>query len=887
MRWRLRPAIFACALLAACGPAASDEVDAERLPSSPVEVLVDISGVPHVYAANDRDAFFGAGYMMATHRLVQADLIRRRALGRSAEVLGDAAFEDDRLARIFRWRDLGVAVSKVTEAENPEEWGLITAWVAGMNRRIEEVLSGAAPLPYGFGPGELDYRPERWADTDVLGIAKMFGFGNDLSLDREILLTIAEKLAPEATAALPLFRPAHPAFAVAPEDLPAEARGGGTQEEASSRSAPPAPKPLPPGIDPARHAPFGVPLAPPRAFAASAPPEPHAPRADSAVRTPRDVPLPPARALEALARVGRLRAAGSNNWAVDGRFTATGKPLLAGDPHLGFDFPGLFYVLHINSADAGGTFDVAGFSFPALPGVSIGHTRAVAWTPTTAFADVMDVWQVPAPDFETVVVGGAPTHVVTRTEIIRVRRAGRPIAEADDVEIEVRDVPGLGVVLPDDIAPLPVADPGHAIVLAWTGFDVSTPSRLVGLNRATTLDELEAAVDLQKGLGFNLLVADATGIALRLGVDVPVRDVAAGSTPWRVMDGSNPAWLWTGAMLPRHLLPRGRAKERGWLATANNDPFGFTKNGRLDDDPFYFGAFFAPGFRAQRIHERLSELTAEGGLTVEHMQALQLDTRSRLADDLLPLLDEALAQIGEDPALAEFEGRADLDALADVLFAWDRRMDRASAGAVAFFAFQHFTAREALADDVGPLYPAVEEQAAIFALKLALLVLRGDDPASAPLLSAGRHHVLLTALSRTAEYLTKRFGGLDPSRYRWGDVHFTRFDGALGAGLSFGEVASDGGETTINVSPTRFADTGDPAERWVSSYGPIERMVVAFADDGTPEARFTMPLGNVAGPPGGDASGDFLTGWTDGTYVPLLFRRADVEAAATERIELR
>jgi penicillin G amidase len=824
--------------LSGCG---SDEsLGEERLPSSPVDVLIDDNGVPHVYGATDRDAFYGAGYMMGVHRMLQVDMTRRCALGRWAEVLPDH-LADDQLARLFDWRDLGRDAAKATARENPEEWGIMKAWTAGLNRRIAEVRSGQAPLPYGFGPGELDYLPEPWDPSDVLVVAKMTGFGNDLSLDFELFSTIAERLYPEAIGKVQIPLPAREVWTVPPEDRP-------------------------PGLPSAQW------LTPGRSA--------HVPAANRQIN-----PASFQHSLELLRALASLRAAGSNNWAIDGRFSDNGRPLLAGDPHLGFGFPGVFYALGINSADQGGNFDVVGFSFPGLPGVSLGHTEKVAWSPTTAFGDVMDIWEVPAPDYQTIVVGGETMHAVVREETIRVRGKDQPVGEGEDQTIEERDVPGLGPLLPSDLAPIPIANVGHELLFRWTGFDQAGGSRLLGLNRARSIDEFDQAVDQQTGLNFNMLAADATGITYRVGMDVPDRDVANGE-PWKVMNGEDPKALWSGQLLPRDRLPRGRARERGWLATANNDPFGFTANGRLDDDPWYYGAFFAPGWRAGRAASEIERLTSTGKVGVKEMEALQLDLHSNLADDLLPLLEQAFADAKTDPALSSYAADANLATLLGVLQDWDRRMDRPSSGAVVFNAFAHFVASTALEDDLGALYAAVVDLEAVFVLKVAMLSLRGDYPESDALLQKGRDATLLDGLSQTADFLVDRFGSVDPAGYQYSDLHVTKWNDALGAGLEFGENPSDGGETTVNVSPHHFLDGSQPAQRWTSHYGPILRLVVSFDDAGTPHMLYNFPLGNVADPASPHFD-DMLSDWLDGHYREMHFSRADVEAASEERITLR
>ena len=124
---------LAC-ILGSCGR--KQEPAVERFPSAPVEILIDDMGVPHIYAQNDADVFYGAGYQMATDRLYQMEMLRRFAYGRLAEVLGEAGLERDKQARVFdlpRWGRADAELMRKTEAERAR---LLRAWVAGINARV-------------------------------------------------------------------------------------------------------------------------------------------------------------------------------------------------------------------------------------------------------------------------------------------------------------------------------------------------------------------------------------------------------------------------------------------------------------------------------------------------------------------------------------------------------------------------------------------------------------------------------------------------------------------------------------------------------------------------------------------------------------------------------
>ncbi|MBW2143513.1 MAG: penicillin acylase family protein, partial [Deltaproteobacteria bacterium] len=146
-------------------------VDFEANDDRFISIRRDEMGIVHIYAATDENAYYGAGYMQAYDRLFQMDLMRRRALGRRAEVLGNSAVSDDILMRHINIAALGKQNAEMITEEYPEYKSLIEAWVEGVNVRIDEVLFGEADLPYGFGIEELDYLPEYWT---VYSVAEIF-----------------------------------------------------------------------------------------------------------------------------------------------------------------------------------------------------------------------------------------------------------------------------------------------------------------------------------------------------------------------------------------------------------------------------------------------------------------------------------------------------------------------------------------------------------------------------------------------------------------------------------------------------------------------------------------------------------------------------------------
>ena len=808
---------------------------------SEVEILIDKRGIPHIYAANDRDLFHAAGYQMATDRLFQIDLMRRRAYGRGAEVLGVSKVDEDKISRLFDFKRWGALDRDRFKAEAPADYALFTAWVAGVNRRIDEIAAGDAPLPYGFGPAEANYTPEKWDNVDPFVIAKMLMFGNSNTLEYEFLASVVKRVAPDTYASIQLLRPGVPTFTVPPEDRPASSGG--------------APKATPRGPDVLQ-----------------------------SMHEQAGKHLPP----DAAAALQRMHAAlaafdvlGSNNWAVDGRFTDNGKPLIANDPHQPLQSPNVMYAQHLNSLDRGGNLDAAGFGFAGAPGVQLGHNRHVQWAATTGFADCLDLFSVTVTDGK-VNAGGKSVAVTTRSEEIKVK--GEPT-----VTLSVDDVDGHGVLLGEAL-PFPealVVDGGRHVLINWTGFRATNEAAaFLGMARAGSVAEWESAVEKMEVGTFNWLGADKDGISYHLSTLIPDRgDPSSRPMPFTVVDGDDKANYWTGQSLTADKLPRSHAEKTGFIVTANNEPFGFTADGDVENDPWYYGAFYDPGYRAQRIEKRLTQLTGAGKVGVAEMQDIQTDSHSGVADQLLPVLAEVYAKVPSDEALVNFRDRPELATLVKLLTVdWDRSMRQDQPGALAFHVFAHLLATQIYEDDLPVVFGPIMDASGVTALKLTALIVTGQYPDGDGLFDAGREVEVMSALADTALWLEDQFGAVNPAMYEWGMRHGSRFDNGFGGLLTGGWVPTHGGEDTVNVSASSFfkPDTTEVVDRFESTDGPVFRLVTRFQDDGTPEAFVNFPRGN-SGDPASPHFTDTLEDWRNGVYTKYPYSRAEVDAALEER----
>ncbi len=815
---------------------AGDRSPTFRRLSAPVEVVRDALGIPHIYASNDEDLFYASGYTQAVDRLFQMELMRRSARGTLAAVIGHEKLSQDQLVRLMGVPYWGAQSGERVRREHPEIHRLIDAWVAGVNRRVAEVTAPGATLPTGFGPSEFDFRPSPWTVDDPYLVSRLLLFQNANQLDYDLLATVMTGLLPEA-AELPLMRALTDAFIMPPDERPHAAT--------MARRAR------------ARH--------------------PRAPRTETARRRTIEPGLL-ARLDAMLDRAAPQPHGASNNWAVDGRHTFNGRPLLAGDPHQPIRTPSVFWAQHMNSAARGGTFDVVGFSFAGAPGVHLGHNRRVGWTATTAYPDAMDIWRVPYAG-TSITLAGREYPVRRCVERIEVR--GEPTNE-----YAVETVPERGVLLPTDITPVPVTSGDERLLFGWPGFRATSDAAMFfGFDRASTVDEFDEAARGSEIASFNFVAADARGIAYRSNVLLPDRgDPRTMPQPAAALDGRDARAVWTGALLGADRQPHSRGGARGFLVSANNDPFGFTGDGRTDDDPFYYGTWFDPGTRAARIERELSRLTARGRVTVDDMQALQTDTRNLLSDEVLPVLQGAWERAGNDPSLRRYRDDAGVAALYDLLAGWDRRMSRDEAAPVAFEVYQHLLARDVLRDDVQLLFDAVGSREPTFMLKVSAMTLNRRYAQADRYMQEGRDALALRALDETRAWLVTRFGGAEPSRYRWRDFHRTllrpMFDPA--GPFDAGSSQTEGSIGTVNVSQGPVLDGAAPRMFHESRAGAVYRMVVSFGDDGAPSAVVSFPIGN-SGVPGDRHWLDTQDDWVNGRYRPLPFTRADVDAAARER----
>ena len=307
---------------------------------------------------------------------------------------------------------------------------------------------------------------------------------------------------------------------------------------------------------------------------------------------------------------------GSNNWAVGGSMTKSGKPILASDPHLGLNLPSLWYEVQITTP----THSTYGASFPGSPAVIIGFNDSLAWGVTNAGRDVLDYYELKFKDTtqNEYWYNGAWKSMTKRVEVIKVK-------DSADV-IENISMSHWGPVMFDAYYQNPQSN-GKNLAVKWTAHNASTGvETFYQLNRAKNIDDYSKAIQLWKCPGQNFVVATKTGdIAIKQQGDFVARWDRQGDF---IMPGTDSAYEWQG-IIPFEENPMILNPARGFVSSANQKSTDASY-------PYYLGtASSFPLYRGISVNQQLAGKTQ---ITAQDMQALQTNNYNVFAQQARPAL---------------------------------------------------------------------------------------------------------------------------------------------------------------------------------------------------------------------------------------------------------
>lgn len=668
-------------LLLASPLRAQDPTGLIRLPGMKLggTITRDANGIPSLTGLTTWDLIYLQGYVHAEDRLFQMDVSRRQASGTLAELLGPAAVGSD-----VQLRTLGLRRAAFVSlgALSQEARDILDAYSAGVNQ-----YAGTHPLPPEYGALEITkFQP--WSPLDSVAIGKLFVFSLSFDLDTDntvALLTYVQAGQMVGFDGVKLFY----------EDLFRSAPFA-----SFSTIVPPAGGAPPAGSSPPASAAEAETAALDYGAITAWANERITDGTLDALKSYRDaireVPL-----LDQIA--SGEREASSNEWAIAGKNSASGSPLIANDPHLSLGTPAIWYPIALR----GGPFNVAGNSFAGTPLCVHGYNAFLAWGSTVNPMDVTDLYREQiVPDAGSVsgystIYQGTKEPLLPYTEVYFQNNPGN--GKTDDLTLvpSSASIPAATLVSPRrNFGPIIAvnASTGVAISCQYTGW---SPTReldaILRINKAKSIDEFKAALQVFDAGSQNWAVATVSGdIAYLTSAEMPIREdlqanKVTGVPPWILRDGSGGnEWIPQPnrpadqavpyQVLPYSEMPQVVNPDAGWFANGNNDPNGVTlKNNPLGRQRPGGGIYYLnpgyDGFRGARISQLIQKKLANGGkMSLEDMKQIQSDSGMIDAQFFVPYIVGALARAkaaDAEPHLAALGAVPAINAAVDRLSKWD------------------------------------------------------------------------------------------------------------------------------------------------------------------------------------------------------------------------
>lgn len=529
----------------------------EQLPElqQAVKIYYDSVLIPHIYAENDHDLYMAQGFVTAQNRLWQMEFQTHASAGRLTEIIGRAALDFDRYQRRNGLLYAAEKSQKKME-DSPETKAILDAYSEGVNNYINQLSYKQLPIEYKL----LDYRPEAWSNLKSALLLKYMA--NDLSgsdSDAEnnyLLMSLGKKR-------FDFFFPDR--YENVDPVIPSSKTWDFDPIEVSRPDS----------------------VSFPLVFSDSKAPQPD----------PQN---------------------GSNNWAVSGSKTSTGKPMLANDPHLGLNLPSIWYVMHLNSPEV----NVLGATLPGALGVISGYNDSIAWGVTNATRDVRDWYHIEFKDQDKKEYKHNDKWLKTQKVVQTFKIRG------EENFYDTIYYTHHGPIVYDER--FMSENSKVNLALRWTAHDPSNEQMTFHLlNRANNYDDYVKALSYFDCPAQNFVFASTQGdIALWVNGKFPLRWEEQGKF---IMDGSRADMDWAG-FIPREHNAYIKNPPRGFVSSANQIPVDSTY-------PYYHYDRGYEHYRNRRINSRLTELD---NITITDMKRLQNDNYSLLASETLPMMLDSL-----------------------------------------------------------------------------------------------------------------------------------------------------------------------------------------------------------------------------------------------------
>ncbi|MFJ1695603.1 penicillin acylase family protein [Streptomyces sp. NPDC088252] len=567
-----------------------------------VDVKRDSYGIPQLYADTDADLFRAQGFVQAQDRFWEMDVRRHMTAGRLSEMFGSGQVDTDSFLRTLGWRK--VAQEEYDNVLSADTKKNLQAYADGVNAYLKGRDGKDISVEYAALGLTNDYKPDEWTPVDSVAWLKAMAWdlrGNmQDEIDRSLMTSRLDAKKIEDL---------YPPYPYKKHKPIVE---GGAISSVTGK------------FDPA------------------ATPSPSGLGSDTVQGATEGVNTQLASLSDTLDQIPALlgpngNGIGSNSWVVSGKYTTTGKPLLANDPHLAPQLPSLWYQmgLHCREISAKCQYDTAGYTFSGMPGVIIGHNQDIAWGFTNLGADVTDLF-LEKVSGDGYLYDGKIKPFTTREETIKVaggRSRTITVRETDNgplVSDRSSELETVGQKAPVGNSAPDRAD-GYAVALKWTALEPGKSMDAVfELNRAKDFKSFQAAAEHFEVPSQNLIYADTkNNIGYQAPGKIPVRLQGDGTMP-------SPGWSseygWKKDPIPFDELPYEYNPERGYIVTANQPVIDEKYPHLLTKDWGY-------GTRSQRINDLIqSKIKGGGKISTEDMQKMQMDNTSEIAALLVPEL---------------------------------------------------------------------------------------------------------------------------------------------------------------------------------------------------------------------------------------------------------
>ncbi|MCC5919549.1 MAG: penicillin acylase family protein [Cyclobacteriaceae bacterium] len=740
-----------------------------------IEIYFDEHLIPHIFADNEADMYFAQGYVLGKYRLWQMDFITRAASGRLSEIVGPATLDMDRNTR-RQGMMIGAEASLKEMMRDPYTEEMVNAYTEGVNAYISSLTFKDYPIEFKL----LGYEPEPWTPLKSALLLKYMA-DNLTGTDKDFENTnLVQALGQE------VFDLLYPDF---------------YPKEYSE-----------PVISKTKKWDF------------------------SPVKvTKPDVIFPSIKKDSIIAQSNPDN--GSNNWALSPLKTKDGHPILANDPHLGLNFPSIWFMIHLNSPGQ----QSMGVTLPGALGVISGFNESIAWGVTNATRDVRDWYKIEFKDESRSEYAFDDKWLKTQKYIEEIKIKG------EESFFDTLITTHYGPVVYDKNYKSESEKANYA--LRWTAHDPSNEQKtFLMLNKAKDYDDYVEALSFYQCPAQNFVFASKSGdIALTVNGRYPIKWENQGKY---VMDGSQSAFEWSN-FIPYEHLPREKNPPRGYVSSANQHPHNA-------EYPYYFYDPFTSDYRNRRLNALLEE---KERLTVEDNKRIQTDNYNLMAQEYVQLLLDSAT-------IANQKGEAKNIAVA--LSNWNYFNEVGSKEASYFEVFQHFL--------LGNLWKGLGEKvdAAYYrpAKLQSYLLLKEDSTLGfAPNTSfRNRDALVKESLAQTADSINNWIAKYEMEP-KWADFKNTSI-------THLARIAPFGMEG-VNVGGNK-----DILNATSSSHGASWRMVVEMRNK--PEAYGIYP-GGQSGNPGSTFYDNLTEKWARGEYLSLNFSSSpsDYRLNFLKRIEFK